>query len=56
MNFHFRLEDSNVRTHLLFAKIDSIFELDFMTGEVNIVYKIQTPLKAQPQFFKMNDD
>ena len=55
MNFHFRLETGVNRTHLLFAKIDQIFELDFMTGEVNTVYKIQTPLKAQPQFFKLND-
>ena len=48
MNFHFRLETGTERSHLLFAKIDQIFELDFNTGDVNTVHKIQTPLKAQP--------
>jgi len=42
MNFHFRIENTDERTHILFAKIDQIFELNFMTGEVNTMYKFNT--------------
>jgi hypothetical protein len=40
----------------IFAKIDSIFSINFLTGEIKTVYKYKSELNVQPQFFKYNDD
>jgi len=33
-----------------------VFTLDFMTGELETIYKFKEPLRVQPQFFTTNDD
>ena len=38
MNFHFVDEPGLKRSQLIFAKIDCIFQLNFMTEEIKVVY------------------
>jgi hypothetical protein len=40
----------------LFAKIDQIFCLNFVTSEITTVFKFKEQLKCQPQFFHPNED
>lgn len=57
MNYHFKIiEDTLERDTIIFAKIDCIFSMNFMTGEIQNIYTFKMPLKSQPQFFKTNDD
>lgn len=56
MNFHFQIKNGIERDTIIFAKIDSIFSINFLTGEIKTVYKYKSELNVQPQFFKYNDD
>ena len=55
MNFHFKISDGPTNT-ILFAKYDSIIELNFETHDVHTMYQFKYPLRRQPQFFKTNSD
>ena len=57
MKFHFKKVPGQLeKDSILFAKIDCVFELNFVTGEHQVIYKFQNPLKRQPLFFEPNHD
>ena len=56
MNFHFVNSDHGDSPTIMFAKYDSIIELNFVTHDVTTLYSFKHPLKRQPQFFKTNSD
>ena len=56
MNFHFKNSKGLDRDTIIFAKIDCIFSINFITSQVIIIYEYREKLNAQPQFFKTNND
>lgn len=57
MSFSFKKvrRDSAPNT-LIFAKEDSLIELNFETEEVKEIIRFMLPLDNQPEFFKMSDN
>ena len=57
MKYHFKdIPGSNEKDTIIFAKIDCIFELNFVTETVKVVHKFRTQLNRQPLFFEPNKD
>lgn len=58
MQFHFRIPQyaTQIVSTIVFASSDSIFELDFNTGRVKIVYRFNERLNKQPEFFLFDDE
>ena len=55
MKFHFRIiEGTTDRTSLVFAKIDRIFLLNYITQQITTIYEFRNPLYKQPLFFSTN--
>ena len=54
--FQFSYQPSLERSSLLFASMDMLLRLNFLTGKITIIYRFKNRFKFQPQFFKMNDD
>jgi hypothetical protein len=56
MNFHFKNSKGLDRDTVVFAKIDSIFSMNFITSQIIMMYKFDVRLNRQPQFFQTNED
>ena len=56
MCFHFKNSKGLDRDTIVFAKIDCIFSLNFITQQVIVIYKYGAVLNRQPQFFQTNLD
>lgn len=58
MQFHFANEDGLERSRIIFAKIDSVFSLDFNTERIEVLFNFRSrhSLKQQPSFFTFNND
>ena len=56
MCFHFKNSKGLDRGTIVFAKIDCIFSLNFITQQVIVIYKYGGVLNRQPQFFQTNLD
>ena len=55
MRYHFvNVDGTKERTKVLFCKADCIFTIDFITEEIDIIYKFKTPLNNQPSYFETN--
>ena len=56
MVYHFKKTNSLFRDTLIFARKERIFCFNFITKQVQTLYKFEVALNMQPQYFKMNDD
>jgi hypothetical protein len=57
MQYHFKIaKGGKDPTHLIFARQEKIFTLDFNTEAVHTLCEFEQPLTRQPEFFLMNDD
>jgi hypothetical protein len=56
MNFHFKNQKGLDRDTVIFAKIDCIFSMNFITQQLIVIYKYQNELNRQPQFFQTNEE
>ena len=54
MNFFFKHGIRGDHDSLVFAKFDCLFELNFMTESIDVIYKFETPFLNQPQSFVPN--
>jgi hypothetical protein len=55
MIFHFQKSEGRDRHSILFAKIDQVFSLNFVTKEIQTIYKFEESLLLAPSFFQLND-
>jgi hypothetical protein len=57
IQFHFKKGGKlGVYDTIIFSKFDCIFEMNFETAAVKVIYKYQVPLTRQPEYFSMNDE
>jgi hypothetical protein len=56
MNFHFKNQKGLDRDTVVFAKIDCVFSMNFITQQIIQIYKYKNPLYRQPQFFQTNEE
>jgi len=55
MIFHFQKAEGRDRHSILFARIDQVFALNFVTKEIQTIYKFEERLLLAPSFFQLND-
>jgi len=55
MEFYFKLDDEEYN-FILFAQKNRIIQFDTNSGNIEVLYDFNYPLKTQPNFFKINDD
>lgn len=56
MIFHFQKSEGRDKHSILFAKIDQVFSLNFVTEEIQTIYKFEESLLLAPSFFQLNDN